>query len=588
MKQDVERKRGLKEFKLSKYLKNYKALLFWGPFFKAVEAVTEVIVPFLMAIIIDQYIAVNNKNGIITLAVIILLLNVLGIICAILGQKFAAISGESIGRDIRNDIFKHINTLSYAELDKFTTTSLLNRNIFDVYHIQEGISMILRTVMRIPFLLIGSIAMAISINAKLSLVFLVVIPILLWVLYLIMKRLSPLLIESKKRVDRTSMVTRENLSGVRVVRAFNKQNYETERFKETNEDLLKIEIKEGKLSAILPAVISLIVNGAIIALIYFGAIEIDLGLGMSQGYLIAFINYFSQISMALVLMARLIVMITRMKTSSLRIEEILSVKNSINDPEQPIKISKEKFVPSVEFENVTFRYNETKNILENLNLKVEAGSSLGIIGGTGSGKSSIVNLILRLYDTTSGRVLLGGKDIKKYSLSFLREVISMVPQNPILFDGTIASNLRWRKSDATLSEMTKALKIAQAYDFVNEYPEFLNHRVNRGGTNFSGGQKQRLTIARALVGDPKILILDDSSSALDFATDAKLRRAISKTMEGTTLFIVSQRTNAIKDCNQIIVLDSGSVVGIGTHESLLENCDVYREIHNSQNKGGNR
>ena len=575
-----------KNFKLKKYLSNYKRYLFFGPFFKALEAITEVIVPFLMAVIIDQYIGLGNKQGIIWFSVLILGLNVIGIVFAIIGQKMASIAGESIGRDIRNDIFKHINTLSHKELDQFTTTELLNRNIFDVYHVQEGISMIMRTVMRIPFLLIGSLVMAITINAKLSLVFLFVIPFLLGVVLLVMKKLTPLLITSKKMVDKTSQVTRENLSGNRVVRAFNKQEYEIERFKSTNKDLLDVNIKEGKINAILPSIITLIVNSAIIILIYFGAIEINTGSGMSQGYLIAFINYFAQISMALVLVAHLIIMLTRMKTSSDRIEQVLSTKNTITDPEKPLKISSEKFIPSVEFKDVTFSYNDTKNILEGFNLKVKPGENIGIIGGTGSGKSSIVNLILRLYDPQKGEVLIGGNNIKKYSLDFLRQEISMVPQNPILFEGTIASNLKWRNENATPSEMTFALKIAQAYDFVAAYDDFLNHKVNRGGTNFSGGQKQRLTIARALINKPKILILDDSSSALDFATDAKLRKAISKNMAETTLFIVSQRTNSIKDCNKIIVLDSGTVVGMGTHEELLKNCEIYKEIHYSQNKKG--
>ncbi|MBQ7579346.1 MAG: ABC transporter ATP-binding protein, partial [Clostridia bacterium] len=482
-----------------------------------------------------RYILEGNKSGIIWFSVLILLLNVVGIVFAIFGQKMASIAGEGIGRDIRNDIFKHINTFSYTELDKFSTTELLNRNIFDVYHIQEGISMIMRNVMRAPFLLIGSLVMAISINAKLSLIFLIVIPVLMAVIFSIMKKLTPLLVESKKRVDNTSKVTRENLSGNRVVRAFNKQNYEIERFYETNRNLLDINMKEGKISAILPALISLIVNGAIIILIYFGAFEINSGTGMSQGYLIAFINYFAQISGALVLIARLIIMLTRMKTSSDRIEEVLSTKNSIESPENPINITSEEFVPSVEFKNVSFSYSETKNILENFNLYVNPGEQIGIIGGTGSGKSSIVNLILRLYDPQKGEVKIGGHNVKKYSLDFLRKEVSMVPQNPILFEGTIASNLRWKKEDATVSEMVLALKIAQAYDFVSEKEDFLNYKVNRGGTNFSGGQKQRLTIARALIGNPKILILDDSSSALDFATDAKLRRAISKQMKDTTL-----------------------------------------------------
>ncbi len=572
-------------FKVSKYLKNYKALIFLGPFFKAIEAATEVVIPLLMAIIIDDYISVRNKNGIIEIAIIILALNIVGIVCAILGQKFAALTGEAIGRDIRNDIYAHIGTFSHAELDKFSTASLLNRTVFDVYHIQEGISLVLRVVMRAPFLFLGSTILALTINVKLSLLFLIVVPVLFFIILFIMKKLIPLLAESKTRVDKTSAVTRENLSGVRVVRAFNKQNYEIERFSKTNLDLQNIQLKEGRWSAALIPVIFMIVNLSVIVLIYFGGLEINVG-GMSQGHLIAFINYFTQISMALVLVARLITMFTRMKTSASRIEEVMVVKNSIVDPKRPIKFNKEDIKGDVDFNNVSFSYNGVTNVISNFSISISAGQTVGIIGGTGSGKSSIVNLIPRLYDATKGEVKIDGINVKKFKVEDLRNFIGIVPQNPLLFEGTIRSNLVWRKEDATDEELICALKIAQAFDFVSEYNDFLDHKVNRGGTNFSGGQKQRLTIARALVGNPKILILDDSSSALDFATDAKLRQAISKNMSNTTLFIVSQRTNSIKNADIIIVLDAGKVVGVGKHADLLANCEVYNQIHNSQNKKG--
>lgn len=572
-------------FKVSKYLKNYKALIFWGPFFKAIEAATEVVIPLLMAIIIDDYISVRNKNGIIEIAIIILALNIVGIVCAILGQKFAALTGEAIGRDIRNDIYAHIGTFSHAELDKFSTASLLNRTVFDVYHIQEGISLVLRVVMRAPFLFLGSTILALTINVKLSLLFLIVVPVLFFIILFIMKKLIPLLAESKTRVDKTSAVTRENLSGVRVVRAFNKQDYEIERFSKTNLDLQNIQLKEGRWSAALIPVIFMIVNLSVIVLIYFGGLEINVG-GMSQGHLIAFINYFTQISMALVLVARLITMFTRMKTSASRIEEVMVVKNSIVDPKRPIKFNKEDIKGDVDFVNVSFSYNGVTNVISNFSISISAGQTVGIIGGTGSGKSSIVNLIPRLYDATKGEVKIDGINVKKFKVEDLRNFIGIVPQNPLLFEGTIRSNLVWRKEDATDEELIRALKIAQAFDFVSEYNDFLDHKVNRGGTNFSGGQKQRLTIARALVGNPKILILDDSSSALDFATDAKLRQAISKNMSNTTLFIVSQRTNSIKNADIIIVLDAGKVVGVGKHADLLANCEVYNQIHNSQNKKG--
>ena len=380
-------------------------------------------------------------------------------------------------------------------------------------------------------------------------------------------------------------MTRENLTGVRVVRAFNKQDFEANRFQKSNYDLVDTELKLGNWSAVLVPVIYTIVNFAIIAILYFGGSEVNVG-GMSQGNLIAFINYFNQIAAALVLIARLITIYTRMITSNKRIREVFDLKNSINDPDKPIDIDlSNPELSKVEFVNVSFSYDSAKHVVNNLSFVANPGDTIGIIGGTGSGKSSAVNLIPRFYDTTKGSVLVGGKNVKKYRVSELRKLIGIVPQNPTLFEGTIASNLKWRNPLATEEELTKALKISQSYDFVKEYPEYLNKKVNKGGTNFSGGQKQRLTIARALVGNPSILILDDSASALDFATDAKLRKAI-KTKTHCTTFIVTQRTNSIKDADKIIVLDNGNVVGIGTHEELLESCEIYKEIHNSQNKEG--
>lgn len=570
-------------FKPTSYLKNYKWLIFFGPLFKALEALSEVFAPYFMALIIDVGIKNNDKPYILKYALIILIINILGMIFAIIGQKCASITSEGMGKDMRNDIFKHVNTYSYSELDKFSTTTILNRTINDVYHIQEGTSQILRSVMRIPFLLIGSLVMAMFVDLKLSLIFVIVSPILLLIVFVIMNKLQPVLNESKKKLDKTSQITRENLVGVRVVRAFNKENFEIERFTKANTDLLSTDMKQGFLGAILQPLIYLVVNFAIVALIYFGAFQINIG-KVTQGNLLAFINYFSGISMALIALARIITIITRMKISSQRINELMETKNSINSPSKPIKIDPTDInYGKVEFDNVCFSYSNLKNIVNNLSITINPKETIGIIGGTGSGKSSIVNLIPRFYDTTKGNVLVNGHNVKSFNVEELRSLIGIVPQNPILFSGTIRENLCWRKPNATDEEIIKALKIAQAYDFVKEYPDFLNHKVQRGGTNFSGGQKQRLTIARALVGDPSILILDDSTSALDFTTDAKLRKAV-KTILNCTTFIVSQRTNSIKDADKIIVVDSGNIIDIGTHEELLERCDIYLEIHNSQNK----
>lgn len=570
-------------FKYFSYMGRYKLLAFLTPLCKGLEAVAEIFSPYFMAKLIDNGISNHDTKYIIKMAVIILALNISCMVFALLGQKFAAIISESMGRDMRNDVFRHINTYSYNELDKFSTTTILNRTINDVYRLQEGSSQILRNVIRIPFLVVGSLVMAMMVDLKLSLIFLIVSPILLAIVFLIMKKLQPLITEGKQRLDKTTQITRENLSGVRVVRAFNKQNFEEERFTDANTALLQNDLKQGYLSAIMQPLIYLVVNLAVVAVIYFGGFQINIG-KVTQGNLLAFINYFAQISGALVFFARIITTITRMKISKNRIDELMNTKNSITSPQKPIKIKKDDpNVGKVEFDNVSFSYSNLKNIVNHLNLVVQPGDTIGIIGGTGSGKSSIVNLIPRLYDATEGAVLVNGQNVKKYDVEDLRQYIGIVPQNPTLFTGTIRDNLCWRKPNATEEEMTRALKIAQAYEFVKEYPDFLDHKVQRGGSNFSGGQKQRLTIARALVGDPKIIILDDSTSALDFATDSKLRRAIKNTLSATT-FIVSQRTNSLKDADKIIVVDSGNIVDIGTHEQLLERCNLYREIHDSQNK----
>lgn len=570
-------------FKPTLYLKKYSLLVVLGPICKALEALSEVFAPYIMALLIDVGIANNDKDYILKMAIVILAINVAGMIFAILGQKCASVTSEGMGRDIRNDVFKHVNTFSFSELDKYNTTTILNRTINDVYHIQEGTSQIIRNVMRIPFLLIGSLVMAISIDLKLSLIFLVVSPILLLIVYCVMKKLQPLLTEGKKRLDKTTQITRENLSGIRVVRAFNKQNYEIDKFTEANTAMLQNDLKQGYLGAIMQPLIYLVVNFAIIAVVYFGGIQINVG-SVTQGNLLAFINYFTQISAALVAFARVITILTRMKIAKNRVNDLMLTKNSIVSPASPVKIDQTSPENgSVEFKEVSFSYSYLKDVVINLNLKVEPGETIGVIGGTGSGKSSIVNLIPRFYDATKGQVLVNGQNVKKYNVEELRSIIGIVPQNPILFSGTIRDNLCWRKEDATEEELVKALKIAQAYDFVKEYPDFLDHPVNRGGTNFSGGQKQRLTIARALVGNPSIVILDDSTSALDFSTDSKLRKAI-KTMLSCTTFIVSQRTNSLKDADKIIVIDAGNIVDIGKHNELLERCDLYREIHESQNK----
>lgn len=573
-----------KDFSYAKYLKNYKFHTFMAPFGKVVETFTELMVPFIMANIIDIGIAAHDTNYIIWNGVLIISLNIIGFIFAIISQKCGSIAQMNVGRDVRNEIFTHINELSHAELDKFTTTTLLNRTVNDVRNIQEGVGSILKGITRAPVLIVGSLILSLFINLKLSLIFIVIIPVLTLIIWLIMKKLKPLLITIKGKLDITTNVTRENLTGVRVVRAFNKQNYETEKFKNANYNLISTQIKHGVLNSALTPIISLVVNLAVIALFYFGGIEVHIG-ELSQGKLIAFIDYFGTISACIIQIANLVTIVTRMNASAERINDLITVKNSIKNPANPVKIDySDVNLGAVEFKNVNFSYSEVKNAVTNLNIKIEPGEIIGIIGGTGSGKSSIVNLIPRFYDVSTGEILINNINIKKYDVEELRNVIGLVPQNPTLFEGTIKSNMCWRKPDATNEEIFKALKIAQAYDFVKEYPDLLEHKVNRGGTNFSGGQRQRLTIARALVGNPHILILDDASSALDFATDAKLRKSIRTYLADTTTFIVTQRTNSIRDANKIIVVDNGAVIDVGNHEELLERCQIYQEIHYSQNK----
>ena len=573
-----------KEFRCSRYLKRYKFHTFMAPFCKGIETLTELFIPFLMAQIIDIGIKNNDKSFIVKFGIIILVLNIVGFCFAIFGQKCAAISSRSVGRDIRNDIFEHINTLSHSELDKFSTTTLLNRTVNDVRNIQVGIGTLLRNIMRAPVLIVGSLIMSLFINIKLSLIFVVIIPIMIFIVWKIMSKLKPLLISIKTKLDKTTNITRENLTGVRVVRAFNKQNHETEKFKNANYDLISTQLKHGEWNSALIPLISLVVNFAIIALFYFGGIEVNAG-ELSQGKLIAFIDYFGTISVCIVTLANLITIITRMNASCERVNELIIVKNSVKDHANPVKIDIDDInLGKVEFKEVNFSYSEVKNAVSDLSFTANPGDIIGIIGGTGSGKSSIINLIPRFYDTTTGEILINDVNIKKYKIDELRNIIGLVPQNPTLFKGTIKSNMCWRKPDATDEEIVKALKIAQAYDFVKEYPDFLDHHVNKGGTNFSGGQRQRLTIARALVGNPHIIILDDASSALDFATDAKLRKSIRQNLSDATTFIVTQRTNSIKDANKIIVINNGNIVDIGTHAELLERCNIYQEIHYSQNK----
>ena len=572
-----------KNFKIGKYLLRYKRPVILGPLFKILETAGDIITPFLMGLIIDVGVSSGNKNYIITYGIIILVINLLSFAFTIISQKCSSVAQTSISKDIRSDVFAHINTLSHAELDKFTTVTLVNRMANDVSQISNAVGMTMRNMTRAPLLLIGSFIMALLINVKLSLVFVVAMPLIGFIVFFIMSKTSPLFVKTRSALDNVTNVARDNLDGVRVVRAFNKQSYEIERFEKANSNFTSINVKVSQIAAFMHPLIVVIINFGVIAILGFGGMEVNAG-DLTQGNLLAFINYMFSISGSMAVIARLIINYTRTGASVKRIEEILSTKNTIESPKRIAKIDKENLGGYIEFNNVSFSYDNAKNVVNNLSIKINSGDTIGIIGGTGSGKSSIVNLIPRFYDADEGSVFVNGINVKRYDVKELRNLIGIVPQNPTLFEGTLRENMQWRKHDATDEEIIKALKIAQAYDFVKELPDFLDHKVLRGGTNFSGGQKQRLTIARAVVGNPKILILDDSSSALDFATDAQLRKTIRTTFKNSTVILVSQRATTLMHSDKIIVLDNGYVSGIGTHEELMQNCTVYKEIYYSQNK----
>ena len=567
--------------KLARYLKSFKKQVIIGPIFKLLEAIFELIVPLVMASIIDNGIANGDKAYVLKMGGVMILLGVLGLVFALICQYSAALASQGVGTNLRNDLFKHINSLSYKEIDELGTNSLITRITNDVNQIQLVVAMLIRLVIRAPFLVIGAAVMALMIDLKLGLIFIIVAPLVSAVLYFVMSRSVPFYKVRQTKLDEVSLITRENLSGARVIRAFSKQEHEKERFNESSDEVADIAIRVGKLSAILNPATFIILNVAIIAIIWFGGFRVDNG-SLTQGQIIAFVNYMTQISLALVVVANLVVVFTKGSASAARINEIFETESSVNG-DQGILNNTSNSVPKIQFKDVSFSYlgNEEYS-LEHLTVEIQKGETVGIIGGTGSGKTTLVNLIPRFYDATKGSILIDGVDVKDYNLEALRKQFGIVPQKAALFGGTILENLRFAKEDASMEEIRKATKIAQAEEFIESKPEGYNTIVSQGGKNLSGGQKQRLTIARALVGSPEILILDDSASALDFATDAKLRKAIHENCEGMTVFIVSQRANSIKYADKIIVLDDGLVKGIGNHNELFDSCEVYREICLSQ------
>lgn len=564
--------------KLLKYLKNYKKELVFGPFFKLLEAVFELIVPVVMAKMIDNGIGNNDSGYIFRMGGLIVLLGVCGLGFALTCQYLAARCAYGFGTELREALYRHINTLSYSGIDKVGTASLVNRLTNDTNTVQNGVNMFIRLAVRAPFLVIGAAVMAVMIDAKLAMIFFIAAPLISLVIFIIMRKTVPMYRKAQQKLDRASMLTRENLEGTRVIRAFSRQQEEIDEFREAVDDIADCSVAVGKISAILNPVAFMVMNLGIAAIIWFGGVRIDSG-RLTQGELTAFTNYMTQILLALVVLANLIVIFTKAFASANRVSEVFAIEPE-EDGTAQVSGDSENIL---EFRNVSFAYEAAgDSSVSGVSFTLKKGEMLGIIGGTGSGKSTLARLIPCFYRATEGEVLVSGRNVQEYSLSDLRRHIGYVPQKAVLFSGTVRSNMTWRKADASEEEVISALKTAQSWEFVSQKPEGLDAPVSQGGKNFSGGQKQRLSIARALVGKPDILILDDSTSALDYATDLALRKALKSDMEETTVIMISQRTTSIKDADRIIVMDEGQAVGIGTHEELLESCPVYQEIYRSQ------
>ena len=567
--------------KLLKYLKGYEKESIIGPLFKMLEASFELIVPIIMANIIDVGIKNQDISYIIKSGVILVILGVLGLTCSITAQYYAAKAALGFGTVLRKDLFHHINTLSYSELDVLGTSTLITRMTNDINQAQTGVNQVLRLFLRSPFIVIGAFIMALTISVKMTIIFAVSIPILTLIIYGIIAYTIPLYKKVQKKLDVVSKSTRENLAGVRVVRAFSRQTAEMSEFEENSDGLYRLQIFVGKVSALLNPMTYIIVNFAIIAIIWSGGFEVESG-AMSQGDIISLVSYMTQILLALVVLSNLIVTFTKATASASRINDVFAIHSSLSDEGAKPQIEVGE-ANKVEFKDVDFYYqNAQEPSLSKISFAVKPGETIGIIGGTGAGKSTLVNLIPRFYDGTKGSILVDGDPVGAYPFQQLRDKIGIVPQKAVLFSGTIRQNMQWGKADATDEEIYRALEIAQAKEFVDAKEAGLDTEILQGGKNLSGGQRQRLTIARALVGNPDILILDDSASALDYATDAKLRKAIAEQTKNMTVFIVSQRAASLKHADQILVLDDGEMAGIGTHEELLETCDIYKEICSSQ------
>lgn len=576
--------------KILYFLKDYKKESVIAPLFKMLEAIFELIVPLVVAQIIDIGIKNNDTSYIFQRCGILILLAVIGLVCATCAQFFAAKAAVGFAANLRVALFSHIQKLSFADLDEIGTSTLITRMTSDVNQLQSGVNMVLRLFMRSPFVVFGAMIMAFTVNVKAALIFAVAIPLLSVVVFGVMLVTMPLYKKVQASLERVLGKTRENLSGARVIRAFNKEEQEIQEFNESNQVLTDVQLLVGRISALMNPVTLVIVNVATLLIIWIGAGQVFEGI-ITQGEVVALVNYMSQILVELVKLANLIILITKAVACGNRVADVLEKEPAIqeNVKENVLQAAELKFGSDndimVEFENVSFAYgNNSETALSEISFGAKRGETIGIIGGTGSGKTTLINLIPRFYEATEGSVKVAGVEVKDYTLNLLRDKVGVVPQKAVLFAGTIAENLRWGNAEASEEELWKALELAQAVDVVKGKDEGLQHKVEQGGRNLSGGQRQRLTIARALVKNPDILILDDSASALDFATDARLRASLASIAKDRTIFIVSQRTSSIAHADKIIVLDDGVAVGMGTHAELLETCEVYREIYDSQFK----
>ena len=561
------------------YMRSYKKECILGPLFKLLEATFELLVPLVMAAVIDVGIARADRGYVGRMCLVMAGLGVVGLVCSITAQFFAAKASVGIAAKLRHNLFAHIQTLSYTEMDTVGTSTLITRMTSDINQVQNGLNLALRLLLRSPFVVFGAMVMAFTIDVPAALVFVVAIPLLAVVVFGVMLWTMPRYKTVQSGLDKVLGATRENLTGVRVIRAFGREEAETQRFETENNALTKLQEHVGRVSALMNPVTYVIINLAAVVLLWVGAIRVDTGI-ITQGAVVALLNYMSQILVELIKLANLIINITKALACMGRVQAVLDTPSSMSSP-QAAPASEER--GSVVFEGVDLTYQGAGDTsLAGLSFSVAPGETVGVIGGTGSGKSSLVNLIPRFYDATNGAVLVDGVNVRKYPLEQLRQKVGVVPQKAALFTGTIRDNLLWGNPSATEEELWQALETAQAKEFVEQKPGGLDEPVAQGGKNFSGGQRQRLTIARALVRKPEILILDDSASALDFATDARLRKAIREMEGGPTVFIVSQRASSIRYADKIIVLDDGQAVGIGTHEELLQSCEVYQEIFASQ------